>query len=103
MGKKKYKNPGKQTMEANAPNPMDPGLMKAFVRGREAGYKEGKQDGLADMMVLFNGWIVDMDKHVKGVGPKTNENIQVYLGECIRNAIEKNKLNAVILDSPQSK
>lgn len=80
-----------------AAEPMNPSLMKAFVKGRDAGFQSGKQEGkvegLAEMMMLFSEWTEVMDQHIKGIGPKKKMEIQLFFADRIKESIQKNKLN----------
>ena len=90
MSKKKL-----ATKQSDTLNPMDPTLMKAFMSGRDAGFKTGKIEGLSDMMVMFSDWIEEMDQHVKGIGPQRKIEIELYLAQCIKRAVDANKLKDV--------
>ena len=76
---------------APSPKPMDPLLVKAFARGRESGIKEGKVDGIAEIMTKFDQWIDEIDTRVKGIGPKTKMDLQIYFAERIKESIDKNR------------
>ena len=73
---------------AKKPPLMDPVLIKAYTSGRSVGEKEGRVNGAADMMMLFNKWIQEIDQHVKGIGPKKKLEIEKYLGDRIKETIE---------------
>jgi hypothetical protein len=88
--KKQRKNEPVQT-SVISPKPMDPVLVQAYVRGRTVGIKEGKIDGIAEIMTMFDNWIEEIDKKVKGIGPKTKLDIQMYFADCIKESITKNK------------
>jgi hypothetical protein len=77
------------------PSTMDPVLIEAYVKGRTVGIKQGKVDGIAEIMTMFDQWIDEMDKRVKGIGPKTKMDIQMYFADRIKESIEKNKLTSM--------
>jgi hypothetical protein len=87
--KKQNKNEQLQ-IPVNSPKPMDPVLVQAYVRGRTVGIKEGKVDGIAEIMTMFDNWIEDIDTRVKGIGPKTKLDIQMYFADRIKESIVKN-------------
>jgi hypothetical protein len=86
--KKQKKNEQSQVLVK--PKPMDPVLVEAYVRGRTVGIKEGKVDGIAEIMTMFDNWIEDIDTRVKGIGPKTKLDIQMYFADRIKESIAKN-------------
>lgn len=94
MGKKSNLKKQKRTGQLQPPvkpKPMDPVLVEAYVRGRTVGVKEGKVDGIAEIMTMFDNWIEDIDSKVKGIGPKTKLDIQMYFADRIQESISKNK------------
>jgi hypothetical protein len=94
MGKQSKVKKAKQVnkiISANRPKTMDPVLIKAFVSGRESGIKEGKVDGIAEIIMKYDLWTEEMDQHIKGVGPVTKQAIREYFAERIRETIEQNK------------
>lgn len=93
MGKKSNlkKQRKSQPVQIGASNPptMDPVLIEAYVRGRTVGIKEGKVDGIAEIMTLFDQWIDEID--IKGIGPQRKLEIQMYFADRIKESINKNK------------
>lgn len=77
---------------------MDPTLMKAFMSGRDAGYKTGKIEGLSEMMVMFSDWIEEIDQHVKGIGHTRKIEIELYLAQCIKKAVDAKKMDGVSIE-----
>lgn len=73
------------------PQAMNPVLMEAFIRGRNAGEKTGKVDGYAEAMTKYHVWTDEIDQHVKGIGPKMKAQIEEYYAKRIQENIEKNK------------
>lgn len=93
MGKKSRQKKSKQIQtNLTARSPMDPALMEAFTRGRNSGYKNGKVEGLAEMMQLFDKWVDEIETHVKGIGPKTKMEIQYYFAERIKTSVEEKQI-----------
>lgn len=97
MGKKKRKQKANQvgntqTMVINKkPAPMDPALIKSFASGRKSGY----QEGLAKGFLLQNDWIQEIDKHVKGIGPKKKLEIEKYFADRLKAAIQDKQIEDV--------
>lgn len=93
MGKNKNSKISKR--QPINPPLMDPVLIKAFARGRDAGLKEGKKEGQlmgsADMIVLHMKWISEMDKHIPGIGEKRKLEIQKYIYNRMQETIDDNR------------
>lgn len=72
---------------------MDSTLVEAYVRGRNVGEKQGKIDGYAEAITNYHVWTEDIDKHVKGIGPKMKMAIEEYFAIKMQETIDKNKNN----------
>jgi hypothetical protein len=108
MGKKnRLKRERVQVKEKPLSPSMDPALIEAWTKGRSAGYKDGKVDGTAEMMILFESWITDIDQHVKGIGDKTKESIHHYIADRIGEAVNQNQINdgqvSIVKDNRKTK
>lgn len=104
MGKKSRLKKEKQLKAPTIQKPpaMDPVLMKAYMSGRSQGIIEGNMEGMAAVFVLFNTWIEEIDQHIKGIGPKTKIEIEKYLADCIKKAVENKRIEGarIINDLP---
>lgn len=103
MGKKKrLQQQRQQVAKQQVPPKMDPTLIKAYTSGRrigvregiDQGIKEGRVQGAAELMVLFNKWVQEIDEHVNRIGPKTKLDIQTYFGDRIRESVEQNRITS---------
>ncbi|PGQ88316.1 hypothetical protein [Priestia megaterium] len=106
MGKKKrlqqQRQQKQQAATAGMPPKMDPALIKAYTSGRkigvmqghEEGIKEGRVQGAAELMVLFNKWVQEIEQHVKGIGPKTKLDIETYFGNRIKESVEEKRITS---------
>lgn len=110
MGKSARLKKQKQQMvkqQQQQPPLMSPELIKAYTRGRAVGEREGRVEGAAEVMLMFNGFIESIDEHVKGIGPKTKIEIEKYLADRIKDTIENHQLQSakvrLLKDIPQDK
>lgn len=99
MGKKSRLKKERREMAAapktKLPSLMDPKLIEAYTKGRSVGLHEGKVEGVAETMTLFDKWIDEIDQHIKGIGPKKKLEIEMYLGDRIKEVINNNKMKSV--------
>lgn len=107
MGKKSRLK--KQRQEKTAPKlppKISPELIEAYTRGRAVGEKEGRTDGAAEVMILFNGWLQEIDQHVKGIGPKKKLELEKYFANRLRETVAGNKLKSaqmtIVKDIPKA-
>jgi hypothetical protein len=87
----KKEKQAKAVTSVNKPPLMEMKLVEAYERGRNVGIKEGKAEGIAEIMMKYHNWAEEIDKHVKGIGPATKLAIIQYFAERIQESIEKNK------------
>lgn len=107
MGKKnRIKKQKQQMTAAQKPPLMDPTLIKAYTRGRDIGYRDGRVEGAAEVFMLFSEFVEDIDKHVKGIGPKTKIDIELYLANKIKETVEGKNIDSanitILKDIPAS-
>lgn len=92
MGKQgKMKKKQRELNNTQQNKSMDPVLIKAYVHGREIGIKEGRIEGIAEIMTKFHVWVEEVDGEVKGIGPYTKQLLRDYFAKKIEESIHKNK------------
>ena len=63
-------------------------LERAYAKRLAEVRKEGKAQGIEEMIILFSQWTEEVSEHVKGIGDKKQADITMYFAECLKTYVD---------------